>query len=153
MSLSLSGLGLQFVLVSMIPILHSVIIDGLIVLVLPGLPIILIVLIVILVIILSILVDLLLGGLLECLGLLGLEAVEHADDLLDDLEHVSDHGGGQLDARVQRRGQPDDERLLLVGVREPLAHLILQQLLEKLVHQVSMVQECQSRVRVVSEGG
>jgi hypothetical protein len=153
MSLSLSGLGLLFVLLSMMTILHSVIIFGLIILVLPGLPFILIVLILILIIVLSILVDLLLGGLLECLGLLGLESAEHAYDLLDDLEHVADHGGGQLDAGVQGRRQADDEGLLLVGVREPLAHLILKQLLEKLIHQVPMVQECQSRVRVVSQGG
>ena len=107
-------------------ILHGVVSNGLIVLALLGLAIIFIVLIflVLILIILSILVDLLLSSLLECLRLLGLESAEHTDDLLNDLEHVVHHGGGQLGS-VQGRRQPNDERFPLIGVREALAHLVL----------------------------
>lgn len=106
LSSSLGGFGqsMLFVVMVCIIILHGVVINGLIILVLSRLPIIHIVIIifVLVFIVLSILVDLLLSGLLESFGLLSLEPAEHADDLLDDLEHVADHGGGELPLGVER---------------------------------------------------
>ena len=143
-----------FVIMVSIIILHGVVIDGLIILVLSRLSIIhiIIIIFVLVLIVLSILVDLLLSGLLESFGLLSLEPAEHADDFLDDLEHVADHGRGELTLGVERRGQPDDEGLPLVHVREPLAHLVLEQLAEELVHQPLLVQETKGSVRVVGKG-
>jgi hypothetical protein len=136
-------------------ILHGVVILGFIILVLSRLPIIhiVVVIIVLILIILSILVDLLLSSLLKCFGLLSLKPTEHAYDLLNYLEHVVDHGGRQLSLGVECGGEPDDEGLPLVDVREPLAHLVLEQLAKELVHQVALAEESESRVRVVSEGG
>ena len=124
-----------FVAMINILILHGVVILGFIILVLSRLPIIhiVVIILVLILVVLSILVDLLLSRLLKCFGLLSLKPSEHAYDLLNDLEHVLDHGGRQLALGVECGGEPDDEGLPLVHVREPLAHLVLEQLAEELV--------------------
>ena len=86
-------------------VLHGVVTYSFILLVFLRFPIIYIVLnfIILILIIFSILVNLLLCSFLKCFCLLILESAEHADDLLNYLEHVANHCRRQLSC-VQCRG-------------------------------------------------
>jgi hypothetical protein len=95
--------------------------------------------------------DLLLGSLFEGVLFLLLEFLEHLDGLLDDLEHVMHHAGGQLRG-IDGRSESNDEDLLLVVVLEGLRHLVLQKLREELVHERALFQESQGTCRVVGHG-